>query len=271
MCLYKKVLSASSVLPALLLTFTISHAALNDTIRVNSGGSAYTDSAGHAWAADSGFTGGQVYSATSTIANTPDQALYQDERWDSQNFSYNFNVDPGSYVVSLYEASLYSGVCNSGGRVFDVSINGDTVLKNYDMYNEVGCLYAQIKPYVVVTTDGKINITFILGSASNPKIDAISIVPGTSVSILPGSNGNQSGFSISDLSISNLNGGLSVQTQAKGAYTLELSNLQGQRIDQKHGFGVGSQSFTNLNPGLYFMTLRTEDRQNVTRMVSVLR
>ncbi len=264
MNLYEKLPVASWALAMLLLAFTFSHAA-RDTVRVNCGGPAYTDAAGHAWAADSGFTGGQTYSATSTIANTPDQTLYQTERWDSQPFSYNFNVTPGSYRVSLHEASLYSGVCNAGGRVFNVSINGTAVLTNYDMFNEVGCLYAQIKQFVVATTDGKININFTLGSASNPKIDAIEIVPGTGTSISKSPDWKQSGFSIS-----NLNGGLSVQTQTEGAYTLELSTLEGKRIGQKHGFGFGLQSFTKLNPGLYLMTFRM-DHQTVTRTVSVVR
>ncbi len=265
MRLNKKLPTALSVLSTVLLTFTFSHAA-QDTARVNCGGSAYTDVAGHAWAADSGFTGGQTYSeAGTTINNTADQTLYQYERWDSQPFSYNFNVTPGSYRVSLYEASLYSAVCNSGGRVFNVSINGTQVLTNYDMYNEVGCLTAQIKQFVVVTTDGKINITFTLGTASNPKIDAIEIVPGTTISISNKLNGKQSW-----LSISNLNGGLSIQTQAEGAYILELSNLQGKRIGQKHGFGSGVQSFKNLNPGLYLLTSRM-GHQTVTRTVNVVR
>lgn len=264
MNLYKKSPAASRALCMLILAFTFSHAA-QDTVRVNCGGSAYRDAAGHAWAADSGFTGGQTYSETSTIANTPDQTLHQTERWDSQPFSYNFNVTPGSYRVSLYEASLYSGVCNAGGRVFNVSINGTAVLTNYDMFNEVGCLYAQIKQFVVVTADGKINITFTLGSASNPKINAIEIVPGTSTSISKSPNGKQSGFSIS-----NLKHGISIQTQTEGAYSLELCNLQGKRIVQKHGFGLGLQSFMNLNPGLYLVNFRM-DHQTITRTISVVR
>ena len=252
---------------AILSGFTISNAAVGDTIRVNCGGSAYTDSAGHPWAADSGFVGGQTYSATSTIAGTPDQTLYQSERWDSQDFSYNFNVKtPGNYRVNLHEASLYSGVCNAGGRVFDVTINSIKVLTNYDMFNEVGCLTAQIKSYVTASPNGKINVTFNLGSASNPKIDAISIVPTTDpVAISDKLIGNQSGYSVSSS-----NGGISIQTQTEGAYTLELSNLQGQLLGQKHGFGYGTQSFTNLNPGLYFMTLHA-NHQAVTRMISVIR
>lgn len=260
-----RTLGALCAAATVLLAVNLSHAAASDTIRVNCGGDAYTDTKGHLWAADSGFSGGQTYSDESvTIDNTGDQPLFQYERWDSSPFSYSFNVTPGSYRVSLFEASLYSAVCNSGGRVFNVSINGTQVLTDYDMYNEVGCLYAQAKRFVVVTTDGKINIEFTLGSASNPKIDAIEIVPGTSTSIAAPA------ASAPKFSVSSSNGRLLVQSQVEGAYTLELSNLQGKRIDQRQGIGAGAQSFTNLRPGLYLLTSRSND-QTLTRTISVLR
>jgi hypothetical protein len=249
-----------------LLGASTSIAAVSDTIRVNSGASEpYTDAAGHVWAADSGFTGGQVYSDFSvTIEGTPDQALHQDERWDSQDFSYNFNVTPGSYIVGLYEATLYSAACGEGTRIFDVTINGTKVLTNYDMSAEVGCLTAQVKRFVVVTNDGKINITFNLGSVQNPKINAIEIYPGTTIGVSP------SRAAASKFSMSSSSGRLVVQTQAEGAYTLSLRDLHGKRVDEKRGFGAGTQSFTNLRPGLYFLT-STSGQETFTCKVSVVR
>ena len=268
MSFIKKSTAAFVALSAVMLTVSVSQAATSaDSIRVNCGGGAFTDSAGKNWIADSGFTGGQTYSATSEIANTQDDALHQDERWDSQDFSYNFNVTPGTYTVSLYEASLYAAVCNAGGRVFDVTINGTKVLTNYDMFNEVGCLTAQIKPFTVSTTsNGKINITFNVGSAGNPKINAISVLYLNST--VTGIHGtlNQSK---SNLSVASSKSGISIQTQTQGLYTLELSTVRGERIGKKSGFGSGMQSFTNLRPGLYLLTSRING-QTVSRTVSVL-
>jgi hypothetical protein len=268
---YKNFPVFSSALAGLLLTVSVSNAALaSDTIRVNSGATAtYTDSAGRVWAPDSGFVGGQVYSQTGVeIAGTTNDALHLDERWDSQDFSYNFNVTPGTYRINLHEASLYPDICNAGGRVFDVTINGTKVLTNYDMFNEVGCLYAHIKTFTVSTTsNGKINITFNVGAAQNPKINAIEILYlNATVSGIQGQG--QAGDS--RLSIASSKGGFTVRPQTEGAYTLELSDLQGKRIGLKQGFGTAAQTFSNLKPGVYFLTSRVGS-QAFTRTVSVLR
>ncbi len=268
MSLYKKVLSASLALPALLLTFTSSHALVADTIRVNCGGPAYTDAAGAVWAADSGGTGGSTNSTTDAIVGTNDPTLFQTEEWAdaaSAPFYYSFNVPNGTYTVKLLFAEIYTNWCSPGSRVFNVDINGDTVLSNFDIDDSVGCETALIKQFPVMVTNGNIKINFSDVNSLHPKISAIEIYPGLPTSILTNPGEKQSRFSIS-----NLNGGLSVQTQTEGTYTLELSNLQGQRLDQKHGFGPGLQSFTNLNPGVYFMTLQT-DHQNITRMISMVR
>jgi hypothetical protein len=262
---YKNTTLALSVL---LATFTVSNAAVGDTIRVNSGATApFTDAAGRVWAADSGFVGGEAYSDFNvTIAGTPDPALHQDERWDDADFSYNFQVTtPGSYIVGLYEATLWDGACGEGTRVFDVTINGTKVLTNYDMSKEVGCLTAQIKSFVVVTSDGKINITFNVGAVQNPKINAIEIYPGTVAGIQGQGKANNS-----KLSIAASRGGFTVRAQAEGAYTLELSDLQGKRMGIKQGFGASKQTFSNLKPGVYFLTSRI-GHEVFTRTVSVIR
>jgi hypothetical protein len=265
---FKNTLSAVLfALSAVVMTVSVSQAQVGDTIRVNSGADApFVDAAGRTWAADSGFVGGQLHSDFNvTIAGTPDQALHQQERWDSQDFSYNFNVSPGSYIVRLYEATLWDGACGEGTRVFDVTINGTKVLTNYDMSAEVGCLTAQIKQFVVATTTGLINITFNVGTVQNPKINAIEIYPGTTISILDKANRSKS-----KLSVASSNSGISVQTTTQGAYTLELRNLRGESISQKAGFGAGTQSFSNLRPGLYLLTSRM-DGQTTSRTISVVR
>ena len=268
MSTYKKSPAVLSVLSLLLLTFTFSHAQVADTIRINCGGPAYTDASGKVWSADSGASGGSLYSTGDNISGTSDPALFQTEQWgDDQTapFFYSFNVRPGSYTVKLLFAEIYTGWCQAGSRVFNVDINGAPVLQNFDIFATAGCETALIEQFPITTTNGNIKINFTDVNALHPKINAIEIDQRTGTSISKKPNGMPSG-----LSISNLNGGISVRTRTEGVYTLELRNLQGKRIGQKHGFGAGLQSFTNLKPGLYSLTLRT-DHQTVTRTISVVR
>ena len=151
-----------------------------------------------------------------------------------------------------------------------MTINGTKVLTNYDMFAEVGCLTAQVKTFTVSTKpDGKINITFNVGAAQNPKINAIEILYlNNTVTGIQGQGKANAGDS--KFSMSSSQGGLVVRSQTEGAYTLELSDLQGKRIGIKQGFGANAQTFSNLKPGVYFLTSRVGS-QAFTRTISVLR
>lgn len=263
-------MSAFGAAAVVLLAATLSNAAPGDTTRVNCGGPAYTGADGKVWAADSGFVGGTVYAPENPpdIAGTTSPALHQTERYgDAADFEYNFNMNPGTYRVVLHNATLWDGACGVGTRVFDVTINGAKVLTNYDMSAVVPCLTAHDTSFNVSTgTDGKIKIIFQVGSVQNPKINAIEVLRLSGVSIHGASKAGTPRFSIASAS----NGGLVVQSLAEGAYSLELKDLQGKRIDSKTGFGAGSQSFSNLRPGVYFLT-SVSGRESVTRTISVLR
>ena len=108
-------------------------------IRVNGGGTAFTDTQGRVWSADAGFSGGNAasVSAGTAIANTVDDTLYQSERWGPS--TYTFTVPAGSYQVTLKFAETYftSGAA-SGQRLFNVAINGTTVLTNFDIKAAAG-------------------------------------------------------------------------------------------------------------------------------------
>ena len=268
MSLDKRLPTALRALSTAILAFTFSHAQVADTIRVNCGGSAYTDPSGRAWSADNGSSGGSNYSTSDAITGTNMPDLFQTELWgDSQTapFFYSFALPQGSYTVKLFFAEIYTPWCQTGSRVFNVDINGTPVLQNFDIFTTAGCDAALVEQFPATPLNGNIQINFTDVNGLHPKINAIEIDPGTGASISKNLNGKQSW-----LSISNSNGGLSIQAQTEGAYTLELRNLQGKRIDQKHGFGFGVQSFTSLNPGLYLLTSRM-GRQTVTRTISVVR
>jgi Malectin domain/Domain of unknown function (DUF1929)/PKD domain len=147
---------------------------------VHSGGSAYTDTLGNSWAADNSFTGGNTSSTTHAIANTPDPTLYQTERYG--NFSYQFAVPNGSYSVRLKFAEIYWSAPKQ--RVFNVGINGTTVLSNFDIVAAAGAPNTAIDELFPVTVAGNlITIQFTTGTADVPKVSAIDMISASGVSV----------------------------------------------------------------------------------------
>jgi len=157
-----------------------------NTIFVNAGGGAYTDTSGNNWGADTGFQGGQTASTANTIAGTADQTLYQTERWGPS--TYTFTAPAGNYTVVLKFAEIYYTSPNN--RLFNVTINGTQVLTNFDIVAAAGGAFRAIdKSFPVTVTGNSINIQFATGSADYPKISAIQIkqASGVGIQISPGS------------------------------------------------------------------------------------
>ena len=142
-----------------LATCGMAHAQTS-AIRVKCGGPAYTDSKGQAWSADMDFSGGLVSAVTGPVSGTTDPALFQDGRMpsDTRPLVYTFPVANGSYHANLYFAELYSGDAFVGGRVFNVKVEGTTVLQNFDIFAAVGANTALIKGVDFAVTNGAATI-----------------------------------------------------------------------------------------------------------------
>jgi hypothetical protein len=145
------------------------------TLRVNAGAGAYVDPQGLTWTTDFGYNGGSTYNVYTPISGTTTQALYQKERWNYPILSYQFAVSPGTYTVTLKFAEIYSGVV--GSRVFNVVINGATLLSNFDIAAKAGGAFRALdETFRVNASTGQINIS-LSSVTGSPKIDAIEIVP----------------------------------------------------------------------------------------------
>jgi N-acetylneuraminic acid mutarotase len=67
----------------------------------------------------------------------------------------------------------------AGARVFDVAINGTTVLGNFDVFVAAGGAYRTVvRTFPTAPVNGKITIAFI-ARVENAKVDAIELVPST--------------------------------------------------------------------------------------------
>jgi hypothetical protein len=136
------------------------------------------------FAADEYFNTGSEFSTSSTV-NTANvispapEAVYQSVRWAS-SFTYTIpGLSAGaSYTVRLHFAELtFSG---SGERVFNVTINGASVLSNFDIYAAAGGEnIAVIKQFnATATTSGTIVIGFTQGTADNPEVAGVEVLSG---------------------------------------------------------------------------------------------
>ena len=144
-------------------------------IRVHAGGGQYTDSQGQVWAADNGYSGGNVYSVQNTIANTADQALYRTERYSvSAPLQYQFAAPNGSYSVTLKFSENY--FASAGQRVFNIVLNGQQVATNFDIVRAAGGPFTAIdQTFVTTVTNGQVLVQ-LTPVVQNPKIDSLLIL-----------------------------------------------------------------------------------------------
>ena len=130
--------------------------------------------------ADRAFTGGTATATTAPVdtTNAPNAApatVYQSERYGA--CSYTFPVANGqTYTVRLHFAE---NKFPPGGRKFNVDVNGKRVLTDFDIAAEGGLNKAVVKdfPNIVPAADGSIVITLSRGSADEPKICGIQVLP----------------------------------------------------------------------------------------------
>ena len=151
---------------------------------INAGGAA-----SGSFAADADYSGGSTYSTTSTITtsgvtNPAPQSVYQTERYG--NFTYTLpNLKPGAaYTVRLHESENYWTA--SGQRTFNVAINGQQALSNFDIYAAAGAADKAIVEQFNTTADstGQIAIQFT-SVVDNAKVDGIEVIPASTATPTP--------------------------------------------------------------------------------------
>lgn len=161
---------------------------------VNCGGEAHIDSNGVEYRADKNKVGtASDFGRMLTIAraNPNDQILYQTERYHFKTFSYDFPVNrEGDYVLVLKFSEVYFS--SAGNKVFDVELNGQTVVEDLDIFERVGkgVAHDEIVPFSIrgrqvhvgdtlVPFNGKISVAFKKGSKDNPKVNAFYVARGS--------------------------------------------------------------------------------------------
>jgi Malectin domain len=160
---------------ASITTATAGGVIASDVLDVNAGGAAVG-----AWAADEDFTGGTATSTsasvnTSKIPNPAPEAVYQTNRYGPMTYTIPGFTPGGKYIVDLHFAETYWTA--PGQRLFNVLLNGNQVLTNYDIFASAGGEFIATVQSFAVTADstGTITIQFVAGAADNPQINGIEI------------------------------------------------------------------------------------------------
>ena len=153
-------------------------------LRINSGGPAvgfnFKD-----YIADTYFDTGNTLDRPQTGLVGP----YRTFRYSrSQQMGYDIPVPDGEYLINLHFAELWfgatgGGLPGAGRRVFDVSIEGQLVEDDLDIFAEIGAEAMLVKTHMVTVTDGELNIDFdsrdAVGGERHPVINAIEILGGS--------------------------------------------------------------------------------------------
>ncbi|NLG17729.1 MAG: DUF362 domain-containing protein, partial [Fibrobacter sp.] len=106
-----------------------------------------SNSAVSPFTADQFVSGGTMRTITdaidlSGVSDPAPHAVYQSERYGTQTYTIPGLTASSEYTVRLHMAELYQTA--TGKRVFNVAINGTTVLSNFDIYAITGARYKAI-------------------------------------------------------------------------------------------------------------------------------
>jgi hypothetical protein len=135
-------------------------------IRLITQATSFVDHQDQRWRADDYYIGGFRSTERRKVSGTEDPELFGMERFG--HFSYAIPVDRrGRYTVVLHFAEFYYGPQLTGGggpgsRIFHVFCNGQTLLRDFDIYKEAGSLKVITKIFsnIAPSAQGKINLTF---------------------------------------------------------------------------------------------------------------
>ncbi|MGV3642106.1 MAG: PKD domain-containing protein, partial [Adhaeribacter sp.] len=229
------------------------------TYRINAGGSQVNNSIG-TFAADAYFSPapGYTFSVTSPIAATGNDAMYQDERSataDNGSFSYALPLSNGRYKVVLHFAELYWSA--SGKRIFDVNLEGNLVLDNYDIYKKAGAKFTAVTESLLVNvSDGTLNLAFSsaasAGGVNRPSITAIEVIPNMLPLVQAGPD-QQLSYPASSVTLS---GSASDPDGSIVSYSWTKESGPAASLSGTEGPGL---SATNLQPGTYVFRLTATD------------
>ncbi len=220
-------------------------------IRIKAGlTSSFTDSGGHVWQAEQGFSGGDTIERRDLeIANTKDPGLFWSEHYSMDSFS--IKVLNARYIAKLYFAETYDGITGPGQRGFSFNVQGHE-FKDFDVWTKAGgANRAYVETVPVEVTDGTFKITFT-SRIENPQINAIEILPESA------SDGAATSMPAASVASTTPTASPAPETPRRGGQPIVLGP------DDKPAFTHAPDGFDKLREGIAHGTIETLEYRSAT-------
>ena len=152
-----------------------------EIVAINLGGPAVSNATGGdaSFVAEEFFTGGGTSTSTSPVVttgvtNAAPMAVYLTQRTGAYTYTIPGLAPGAQYTVLLHFAETYFFA--AGKRVFNVAINGTTVLSNLDIFALVGENAALVEQFTATAnSSGQIVVNYTKGSTNQPEAAGIEI------------------------------------------------------------------------------------------------
>ncbi|HEV2486058.1 MAG TPA: malectin domain-containing carbohydrate-binding protein [Terracidiphilus sp.] len=212
---------------------------------IRAGGGAIS---GTNWIADAYVSGGQTSSVTSTIdtsrvVNPAPQSVYQKQRYGNMTYTLNGLQLNAYYRVRLHFAETYWNC--TGCRVFNVTINGATVLNNFDIFAAAGGKNIADAEEFIAQASGYGNITIqFAGVTDHAAINGVEIDQAPEMTVLTINSG---GSAVSgDTTWGNDNKGGGKKTAWGGPYVTGTTTWL---ADTDYTGGASANTSSSINTG----------------------
>ncbi len=155
-----------------------------------------------------------------SVPSTTPVGVFTQERWarpTGDGMQFEFAVDPGYYAIRLYMGNGYAGTDQPGERLFDVTIEGELFLDDFDLAGTFGASVGGMMQWTGQIDDGIADIDFA-AVLENPLINGIEIVAIDSVAEGPS-------ISVADSFVGEGEGSVTVAISASNYVPTESSVL----------------------------------------------
>ncbi len=244
----------------------------NYLYRVNCGGPDHTDAHGALWQADRDFAPGLNHGTLSwamdypelparlgsqresfeVVRGTDEQVLYQTYRYGRNKLSHRFAVPDGDYRVELHFMEPWYGAGGgdcAGWRLFDVAINGTTVLRDVDLWREAGFATAIKKVVNASVRGGWLEISYPRVASYQAVISAIAVASADPAARVPAEDPKALRVAEKSIPLAAASGDA---VGGATAYPLSAARREGRRLVWTVSLGLGGAhdfSVRYANPG----------------------